>query len=327
MIKLETKRIIITGANGFLGSNLTRFFLKEGYDVHITVRKSSDLWRIKEIISEVNVSYLNKSSKEEFDDIFQFVKPDSLINAIGAEQKKNTGDKSSTWFGNIDTLINITRALKNFTDIFLIQLGSSFEYGRSTLINNPLNEDSICEPVSEYGITKLLSTEYLRYLGINDIVHNACVRIFNVYGQFEAPERLIPDIVLKTLKGSKVVLNNPKVARDFIHVNDVVEVIRLFVAKENYINERKFNILNVGTGTSHSVEEVANYIRKSTGSRLSIEISPSDKRPENAVPGPISDINKIKHDLGWEPKLTLETGLQMTVNWFKENIQLYQKLI
>lgn len=326
MINIDTKTIIITGANGFIGSNLTRFFLKKGYNVHITIRKSSDLWRIREIIPEVSVFYLNRSSKEEFEDVIRLVKPDSLINTIGADQKKNLRDESYTWFGNIESLVNITRALKKWANIFLIQLGSSFEYGRSTLINNPLNEDTFCEPVSEYGITKLLSTEYLRYLGMNEILYSVCVRIFNVYGQFEGAERLIPDIILKTLNSSKVVLKNPKVFRDFIHISDVVEIIRLLVEKGNYINDSRFNILNAGTGLSHTVEEVANYISKSFGSSLPIEINSLDNRPENSFPGPIADIQKIKKDLNWEPRLTLEEGLDTTINWFRQNIQFYQKI-
>ena len=278
---METKKIIITGANGFIGSNLARQFLKNGYDVHIIVRRSSDLWRIEEIMSEVNVFYVTRSSKVEFSDIFLLVKPDFLINAIGADQKKNIKDEASTWLGNIDSLINITSALKNWPSTFLIQLGSSFEYGRSTLKNNPLNEESACEPVSEYGITKLLATEYLKYLWTNRILRSACVRLFNVYGQYEDPERLIPDIVLKTLNGSKVVLKNPKVFRDFIHITDAVEAVKLIVAREDHINDNKFEVLNVGSGEAHTVEDVANYIKDITGSILPTEVSPSDIRPEN----------------------------------------------
>jgi nucleoside-diphosphate-sugar epimerase len=325
-IDVETKKIIITGANGFIGSNLTRLFLKNGYEVHIILRRSSDLWRIEEIMSDVNAFYIVKSSKEEFSDIFRSVKPDFLINAIGADQKKNTRDETSTWIGNFDSLINITAALKNWPNTFLIQLGSSFEYGRTTLKNNPLNEESACEPVSEYGITKLLATDYLKYLWNNKILRSASLRIFNVYGQYEAPERLIPDIILKTIRDSKIVLKNPKVSRDFIHITDVVDAVKLIVAKEDHINDNKFEVLNVGSGEAHTVEEVANYIRDITGSILPTEVSPSDIRPENSFPGPIADIGKARSELGWKPRLTLEEGLKITINWFRQNIQLYEKL-
>lgn len=323
---METKKIIITGANGFIGSNLTRLLLRSGFDVTITVRRSSDIWRIEEIMSEVNAFYLAKSTNDEFSDIFRLVKPDFLINAIGADQKKNIRDERSTWLGNFDSLINITAALKNLPNTFLIQLGSSFEYGKSTLKNNPLNEDSPCEPVSDYGITKLLSTEYLRYLGINRILRSVCVRIFNVYGPYESPERLIPDIVLKTLNGSNVVLKNPRVTRDFIHIIDVAEVVRLIMAREDHMDENKFDILNVGSGVAHTVEEVANYIMEITGSILPVVINSSDARPENSFPGPIANIGKIRSVLGWEPRFKLKEGLQITVKWFRQNGHLYQKL-
>ncbi len=277
-------------------------------------------------MSEVDAFYVAESSKEELSDFFRSVKPDFLINAIGAVQKKNIRDESFTWLGNFQSLINITAALKNWPDTFLIQLGSSFEYGRSTLKNNPVNEESACEPVSEYGITKLLATEYLKYLGNNGILRSACIRIFNVYGQYENPERLIPDIVLKTLNGSKVVLKNPKVSRDFIHITDVVKVVKLIMAKEDHINDNKFEVLNVGTGKGHTVEEVANYVKDVTGSTLPIEVCPSDIRAENSFPGPIADIKKAKSELGWEPRLTLEEGLKITVDWFKQHTQLYEKL-
>ena len=77
---------------------------------------------------------------------------------------------------------------------------------------------------------------------------------------------------------------------------------------------------------THTVEEVANYIRDITGSILPIELNPSDIRPENSFPGPLADIGKAKTELGWEPRFKLKEGLQMTVNWFRQNIQLYQKL-
>ncbi len=277
-------------------------------------------------MSEVNTFYVAKGSKDEFSDIFLSVKPDFLINAIGADQKKNIRDEYFTWLGNFHSLINITAAMKNTPDTFLIQLGSSFEYGRSTLKNNPVNEESACEPVSEYGITKLLATEYLKYLGNNGILRSACIRTFNVYGQYDNPERLIPDIVLKTLKSSKVVLKNPKVSRDFIHITDVVKVVKLIMAKEDHINDNKFEVLNVGTGKGHTVEEVANYVKDVTGSTLPIEVCPSDIHAENSFPGPIADIKKAKSELGWEPRFTLEEGLKITVDWFKQHTQLYEKL-
>ena len=118
--------------------------------------------------------------------------------------------------------MKIAVPLKSCQDTFLLLLGSLSEYVRPTLKNNPVNEDSTREPVSEYGITKFLATEYLKYLGINRILRSGGVRIFNVYGQYESRERLIPEKVLKILNCLRVALKNSKVSWDFIHITDVV---------------------------------------------------------------------------------------------------------
>ena len=75
----------------------------------------------------------------------------------------------------------------------------------------------------------------------------------------------------------------------------------------------------------HTVEEVAIFIRDITGSTLPIQVSLSDFPPENSFPGSIADIKKAKSEVCWETRLTLAEELKITVNWFKQHIQLYKK--
>ncbi len=318
---MKSCKIIVTGANGFIGSNLTRFFLGNKDDVYIIIRKSSELWRIKDIITELNIKYISTGSKEEFMDIFQEVKPDFLINAIGASQTNNPGNEASTWFGNFSILTNIASALRNFPDTLLIQLGSSFEYGKATLKRNPINEDFKCEPVSDYGISKLFATKYLNYLGNNNMLRSLSIRIFNVYGQYENSNRLVPSIIFKLLDDSEVFLKNPAVYRDFIHMNDISDAIKSVIENEDqFVNGE---VLNVGTGKAHSVKEIAEYALKITKSSQNIVTNSVDLRPENSFPGAIADIDKIRSKTGWAPKISIEQGLRISIDWFREHLDLY----
>lgn len=324
VIKTETKKVLISGASGFIGSNLARYLLECGYEIYIAIRRSSNLWRLKDIVPDVETHYINESTFQEFSYILESIKPDILINAIGADQKRNLGDEKSTWFVNFTILINIAKAIKNSPHVFLIQSGSSFEYGRASIEHNQLNEEIECDPVSEYGMSKLFASEYLKYLGKNGNLSGAVLRIFNAYGQYEDESRLVPDLILKSLSRSRIILKNPEASRDFIHISDIAEGFRSTIVNEDRLKSG-IHTVNLGTGISHSVEEVANYISRITESNLAVEIERSDLRPENKIPGPVADISRAKSILGWKPKLAIDEGLKITTKWFEEFIELYKK--
>lgn len=321
---METKRVLITGANGFIGSNLARYLLDCGYEIYISIRRSSNLWRLNDIIPEIETHYLIESSFQEFSYLLESVKPDILINTIGVDQWSNREDESFTWFGNFTILVNIARAMRNATNIFLIQSGSAFEYGRASIEHNPLNEEIICDPVSEYGASKLFASEYLKYLGKSKNTSSVVLRIFNAYGQYDVMNRLVPELIIKSLSKSRIILKNPTASRDFVHISDVTEIFRATIVNEDHLKNRH-HIINVGTGVSHSVEEIAKYVGSITGNSLAVEIEKSDQRPENKIPGPVADINKARSILGWMPKLTINEGLKITTEWFRELRNLYQK--
>ena len=324
MIETETKRVLITGASGFIGSNLARYLLNCGYEIYVVIRKSSNLWRLNDIASDIQIQYIVDSSPEEFSYILESAKPDILINSIGADQNKNLRDDTSIWSGNFIILTNIARALKKLKNIFFIQSGSSFEYGRATIEHNPLSEEVRCDPVSEYGISKLYATDYLSYLGKNWSLSTAVLRIFNVYGPYENGNRLVPDLIIRSLLSSAILLKNPSVRRDFIHISDVAEAFRSTIVKEDRLRNGSL-VVNIGTGISSSVEEVANVVNKITGNNMKIETESSDKRPENYIPGPVADNKKARSVLDWKPKLTIDNGLKETIGWFKDHKELYQK--
>lgn len=323
-INMETRKILIFGASGFIGSNLARELQNDGFDVHISIRQESNLWRINTILRDLTIHKIELFERDDLISTLNSVKPEIIINTIGADQRKNPKEVDSIWKDNFSTLISISRAMKTFPETRLIQSGSSFEYGKVSKRQNPINEDEICEPVSEYGISKLYASEYLKYLSSNTNIKSSIVRIFNVYGQYENQGRLIPDIIFKMLNGSIIVLKNPNVSRDFIHINDVIEAYRAIINKSDILEN--FSIFNVGTGKSSTVIQVADQISDIIRSNSIIDVIPSDDRPENFIPGPIADISKSRKILNWNPVFDLRKGLLSSIEWFQQNKELYRNV-
>lgn len=320
---MESKRILIAGANGFLGSNLSRELNGEGYDVNLLIRRNSNTWRINDFMKDVTVHTLSNYENDSFGLLLNSIKPDILINTIGEIRPRDPNDKFSIWKSNFYLIQKMFSYIKEPSNIFFLQAGTSFEYGKESLIKNPLRENDVCNPISEYGISKLFATEYLNYLSEIKTVKGISFRIFNLYGQFEGKSRLIPDLITNGLNNKEIVLKSPKVIRDFIHINDVVSAFKKGIQNQDSIH--KFQIINVGTGIASSLEDVANYIKNITNCKVRIEEDKSENRPENNIPGPIANIEKGNVMIKWNAKINIKNGLELTSNWFKNHMNLYRQ--
>ena len=320
---METKRILIFGGNGFIGSNLSRSLLSSGHEIHIATRVNSNIWRLEDIKNSLQIHYYKDISDRGVADFVKKVKPVVVVNAIGLTGKLQD-NLLQQWESNFLSLIHLVNAgLSSYVER-LIHMGSSFEYGAASLKYRRLGEEVECVPVSEYGLAKLFETNYCSYLNRKEEIPVTVLRIFNVFGEYDSKERLIPEVVLRAIDGKTIELHNPMVERDFIWIRDVASAITRII--DDFGNDNFNDIFNVGTGKSAKVEDVAKIIARETGVRSKIFIQGGDIRSENYIPGPIADISKIQRVVGWKPKYNLETAIRETVQWFKENRDKYESI-
>jgi len=319
---METRKIFVAGSTGFLGSNLLRYFFRSGHEIHALMRNNSSTWRINDIINQINVIRVDSLASLKFHNIIQEINPDIVVNAMGAVQKATLHDISLTWDSNYLSLVYLANSMRDLKNSILIHAGSSLEYGKATQIRNPISEDTRCEPVSEYALSKVFATEYLRYLSTKYSVNIFVFRIFNIYGPYVGKDQLIPEIILNAIKGEKITLKNPTVSRDFIHINDVAEAFKIAAFKSNI--QTNFNIFNLGTGKATTVAQVASFINNINGDRSEIVTSTGDMRPENAFPGPIADMTKTESILKWKAKYDINSGLEEVNRWFRDHMALYE---
>ncbi len=182
-----------------------------------------------------------------------------------------------------------------------IQIGSAAEYGSSFVARK---ENSNCKPTSLYGRSKLKVSKYLVQKSKKYDFTGIVLRLFQVYGKGQEKSKIIPYIIDKIKKNKKFNIYSKNSKRDFCHINDIVKAI-ILVIKTNKLNT---SIFNVAYGRSISVESLVVMLIKKMRKGKAIFKDPK-KNDEILISK--ADIKKIKKNLGWEPKIGLNKGLDL----------------
>lgn len=312
----KNKKILITGATGFIGANLVRYFISKGEDVSIFTRKTSNKWRIKNVLKNVTEYEVDLANIDRLDEILSKIKPDIIFHTAiygGYPFQTNTKKIFETIFWGT---INLVSACKKIDFELFVNTGSSSEYG---IKNQPMKENDILEPVTDYGIAKSAATLYCQKVVKVEGYPIVTLRLFSPYGYYEDTARLIPAVIIASLQQKNPNVTSPDSVRDFIFIEDVIDAYIKAVENKDKIGSEVFNI---GYGKQYTVGEVVNKIIKLTGDKVKPQWgSVSNPRTEPTMWQ--ADISKAKKILNWQPKYNLTQGLEKTINWFRENMNLY----
>ena len=297
---METLKIAITGASGFVGANLTTHFSKS-HDVYALTRNING-WRL----ASTDAIPFDVANRSKVFKVLKKIKPDILIHCAvygGYHFENNVRDVINT---NIIGTLNVLNACDGIS--LFINTGSSSEYG---IKYKSMNETDTTEPRSNYAMSKVLITNMLQSVNPKAIT----MRLFSAYGYYEEKHRLIPYLLYSAIKGEKAKLSNRNSVRDFVFIEDISCAYELAIRKQNKL--KRGEIFNVGSGKQTYVEDVA----KSIGAK--VEWTPGIRVTEPHMRWQ-ADISKIKGELGWKPRNTLEQGLIKTKLWMEDNITLYE---
>lgn len=333
--------VFVTGAAGFIGSNVVKRLLDIGnvyvigidnmndyYDVSL---KEYRLNRIKSLHSE-NFRFIKSdiSNRDYVFSLFAEYKPDIVINlAAQAGVRYSITNPDAYMNSNVIGFYNILEACRKYPVKHLIYASSSSVYGGNT--KTPFSEsDKVDEPVSLYAATKksneLFAHTYSKLYGIP----TTGLRFFTVYGPAGRPDMAYFSFTDSLLKGKSIkVFNNGNCMRDFTYIDDITDGIISIVYRGHIPVDKSngipYNIYNIGRGRP---ENLIDFI-----SMLYQELRDSEMLPENYkldehlefvemqagdVPVTYSDTSKLDHDYQYFPKTDLCDGLHKFVEWYKE---------
>ena len=318
-------KVLVTGAEGFIGSHLTEALVRKGYDVKaFTYYNSFGTWGWldsvpKEIKDSIEIFQGDirdpngvRTAVRGVDEIFHlaaliaipfsYYSPDSYVDT------------------NIKGTLNVLQAARDM-DVSRVLITSTSEvYGTARYV--PIDENHPFQGQSPYSATKIgadrLAESFNRSFGTPVSI----VRPFNTYGPRQSARAVIPTIISQLLAGEKQVkLGALTPTRDFNYVKDTVEGFIAIAESPKTVGEE----INIATQTEISIGELAREIIRQINPTAEILCDEERLRPEKSEVNRLLGCNeKIKRLTGWMPKYTLQQGMEETISWMRENMKAYK---
>jgi len=310
-------RYLITGATGFIGSNIVRELIRRKQHVSIITRSRKLNWRLKDVGKDIEVYCANILDKSLEKAVVK-AKSDFIFHLASYGIPPHENDISQMIDVNLKGTINLINAAKKTKFKLFINTGSCFEYGNKT---KKIKEADFLEPTNDYAVIKSAITLYCQKEAIREKLPMITLRLFTPFGYFEEGYRLIPSVILSAVNNKPIKVSTPKSVRDFTFIDDVVNAY-IKTTKKDLPNG---SIFNIGSGKQQNIGEVIETIIRLSKSKSEVQWGAVQKQARYLEPTMLeADLSHTKKILGWKPKNSLESGIIKTVDWFKENNDLYR---
>jgi nucleoside-diphosphate-sugar epimerase len=298
--------VLITGGSGFVGANLVRAELAAGHEVHLLLREEARLWRLTDLAGQYIAHHGDLASAADVRRIVEAARPQIIYHLAAHGAYPSQKDRAAILATNLAGTVNLLEALAGRDYQALVHTGSSSEYGHK---DTPMRESDVLEPRTDYAITKAAATLFCQaeaYRG----APVCTVRVFSAYGPWEEPTRLVPYVLASCLSGQPARVTAGQQPRDFIHVEDVVALIRLAASQPRCQGK----ILHAGTGVQSTVRGMIDVIHEVCGGPAPIfgaeQIRPDEPRHWCASIAATAELT------GWKPVHDLGSGIRQMKQWW-----------
>lgn len=315
---LAGKRVLITGAGGFIGSHLTERLVELGASTRALVHyRSNGSWGwldhssrkadIEVIAGDIRDRDCVLKAVRQVDVVFH------LAALIGIPYSYDA--PASYIETNIHGTLNVLQAARELNVERVVHTSTSEVYGTARRV--PIDEQHPLQGQSPYSASKIGADKLAESFFLSFALPVVTIRPFNTFGPRQSARAVIPTIISQSLQGEVVSLGSLHPTRDFNYVGNTVDgFIRCAESKE-----AAGHTINIGSGDEVSIGDVAKKVEQILGKPVQIRLEEERVRPENSeVERLIADNSKAKSLLGWKPAVSLDEGLRRTIDWIQQHL-------
>jgi nucleoside-diphosphate-sugar epimerase len=314
----KINKVLLTGGTGMVGANLVYRLVKDGHQVFVLTRPSSNRFRFQALEEQVQILFADITDATAVHNIMFQVKPEIVFHVASTPFNPDTFSAEAHFRVNVLGTLHLLEAIKELKDSRLVFTSSAAEYGSG----EHLREDSVVQPGTIFGASKAAATLLVQtYARLHDI-HAVILRLFTPYGPWDPSRRLIPHTILSALQGQDVPISEGNQERDFIYIDDVVNALIAAATKP----VESGSVFNIGSGEGVSVHGVVKLTLKLMGNLVQALFGALPTRSDEIMQMS-ADITSAREILGWQPQVSLEEGLHRTILWFTEHHSLASQLV
>lgn len=314
--------IIILGAAGFIGTNLTIELAKNKSNKITLVDKSIQYFENIKKMKFENVSFkeYDFDVNTKYDDL---LKDQSIVYHLVSTTVPTTSNQhiSQELMGNVVFSSNLFEACvrKKISKVVFISSGGTV-YGKE--VDCPLKENTPTNPISSYGVQKVAIEKLLYLYNYMYGLDYRVIRLANPYGPYQRPNGILGAVTTftyKALKGEQItVYGNGSIVRDFIYIDDAIRAIMNIVEGKN-----KHHTFNLGCGYGTSIKQLLELIEEAIGTKMNVVY---EEGRQVDVPVNFLDIARYEKYYGKLNPINLKEGIKKTAEFMKNNYDIYEIL-
>ena len=320
----KNKTVLVTGAGGFIGSQLVEALLSEGARVrafvHYNSRADPGLLRLLPAELSERLEVISGDLRD-MQTIYAAVRDCELVYHLGAlisipYSYRHPAEVAAV---NFMGTLNLLMACRDLGTARLVHTSTSEVYGSARRV--PIDEEHPLQGQSPYSASKIGADKLAESFYCSYNLPVVTVRPFNTFGPRQSARAVIPTIITQALSGKTIHLGNLATTRDFTYVQDTVRGFLL----AGSVAGVEGGVFNLGTGSEIRIGDLAGRIALKVGHQVEIVVEPQRLRPEKSeVLRLISDNRLARDKLGWEPQVSLDEGLDKTIAWMRLHMDLYR---